>query len=82
MNYSGSRLSRSRSSVSAVTDVAFTPSPLIHIPISSPKEVWSTSLPANFYSNEILVLHFELFEPVNLVSQCGRKISMYVVDVP
>ncbi|KAL1812298.1 hypothetical protein DCAR_0624506 [Daucus carota subsp. sativus] len=38
LNYPGSRLSRCRSLASAVTDVAFSPSPLIHVPGSSPKE--------------------------------------------
>lgn len=62
VNYSGSRVSRSRSLVSAVTDVAFSSSPLIHIPVSSPKEVSIHSLLANSYSNEIL--YFELYELV------------------
>lgn len=44
LNYPGSRLSRCRSLASAVTDVAFSPSPLIHVPGSSPKEVHCVSL--------------------------------------
>lgn len=83
MNYSDSRLSRrSRSLVSAVTDVAFSPSPLIHVPISSPKEVWYISLLANCYSNKILVLHFVLFEPHILVQNVvGKKVCMLLMSI-